>query len=394
MTLGLYGGSFNPPHIGHSAVARDASQALGLDLLIWMPSGNPPHKDLPENTPSPHHRLEMSKIASANIPNAEVSPFELDGGARYTIDTVRFFSGCYKPDVFWLIIGGDMLKTFESWYEAKALSSLCRIAAYARTESERITLESCAAKLLEALGASVTVLPMAAQEVSSTLLRESLYFGEGGELLPDGVFEYIVENRLYGYSDPLSPACLREAVRDGISVRRAAHILGVERIARSLAKRWGADEKQASQAALLHDMTKEAPDQLKLSGEYGILPVMLESSVPNTLHAITGAARSAALGAVPDVVNAVRWHTTGRPDMSLLEKIIYIADLTEESRGNAPELEEVRRLSLDNLDEALCFAVTSKLRHVRSRGREIDAAAYETEEWVKHKSASKNPCQP
>ncbi len=170
MTLGLYGGSFNPPHVGHVNAAREAIDALRLDALIWMPSGNPPHKTLPEGTPSVLHRLAMSLLAVRGLPGAEVSDIELRGGARYTYDTVCMLLEERKPDKLFLLMGRDMWETFESWYRAEELKKLCEPYVFPRTP------------------------------VSSTEARTRLTAGGGEELLPPEVFAYIRREGLYGYA--------------------------------------------------------------------------------------------------------------------------------------------------------------------------------------------------
>jgi nicotinate-nucleotide adenylyltransferase len=170
MTLALYGGSFNPPHNGHVALARNALETLRPDRLIWMPSGDPPHKALPPGTPSAAHRLEMSRLAAGGLPGAEVSDFELTGGARYTIDTVSMLMERYKPDKLWLLMGSDMRESFDTWYRADELRKL----------------------------AEVYVFPRNIVPVSSTDVRRSL----DGANIPLNVWGYIQREGLYGCPKP------------------------------------------------------------------------------------------------------------------------------------------------------------------------------------------------
>lgn len=170
MTLGLYGGSFNPPHMGHVNAAREAIDNLRLDTLIWMPSGNPPHKTLPEGTPSAPHRLAMSRLAVRGLPGTEVSDFELRGGARYTYDTVCMLLEQRNPDKMFLLMGRDMWETFGSWYRAEELKKLCEPYVFPRTP------------------------------VSSTEARARLTAGGGEELLPPEVFVFIQREGLYGFA--------------------------------------------------------------------------------------------------------------------------------------------------------------------------------------------------
>ncbi|MCL2003033.1 MAG: nicotinate-nicotinamide nucleotide adenylyltransferase [Oscillospiraceae bacterium] len=174
MTLALFGGSFNPPHKGHAALAQKALNALRPDRLIWMPSGDPPHKTLPPETPSSAHRLAMSRLAAEELFGVEVSDFELTGGARYTIDTVKALRALYKPDRLWLLMGQDMRESLDGWYKAAELKTLA-----------------------EPFAVSRKTVP-----VSSTELRALLGRGLGQEWLPPAVWAYIRKEGLYGGSKP------------------------------------------------------------------------------------------------------------------------------------------------------------------------------------------------
>ncbi len=136
---------------------------------------------------------------------------------------------------------------------------------------------------------------------------------------------------------------------------RAAHIFGCEKTAAKLARCWGVDEEKARFAALLHDITKQYSqiEQLNFVQKYGILIDETFNQFPALSHAVTGAAVARAeYGADEDVVNAVRYHTTGRPGMTKLEKILYLADYIEPTR-NFDGLEETRKLAYQNLDAAV-----------------------------------------
>jgi nicotinate-nucleotide adenylyltransferase len=170
MTLALFGGSFNPPHNGHVALARHALETLRPDKLIWMPSGDPPHKALPEGSPSAAHRLAMSRLAAEGVPRTEVSDFEIMGGARYTIDTVKTLLERDRPDKLWLLMGQDMRDCYHTWYGAEELSSLC-----------------------EPFVVSRETVP-----VSSTEIRASL----DGSKVPAKVWAYIRKEGLYGCPKP------------------------------------------------------------------------------------------------------------------------------------------------------------------------------------------------
>ena len=100
MRIGIFGGTFNPPHRGHVEAARAVQRQLGLDKILLIPAGLPPHKSLPENTPSPVHRLRMARLCAREIPGAEVSDIELArSGKSYTVDTVRELAGRYPGEL-------------------------------------------------------------------------------------------------------------------------------------------------------------------------------------------------------------------------------------------------------------------------------------------------------
>ena len=140
MKIGIYGGTFNPPHLGHQAAAETAVKVLGLDKLILIPAAVPPHKQLPEHTPDNRHRVEMTlKMADAmNMPGVvEVSDMEMKReGKSYTSDTLRIIKERYPDAELWLLMGTDMFLTFQTWHAPEEILSNAGIAAFGRTEAD------------------------------------------------------------------------------------------------------------------------------------------------------------------------------------------------------------------------------------------------------------------
>lgn len=164
---------------------------------------------------------------------------------------------------------------------------------------------------------------------------------------------------------------LRESVSQRMTPKRYQHTLGVEKAAAELARVYGASEDQARRAALLHDVTKCLPleEQLKLCRRWGII-TQYDANAPELLHADTGAAVAREeFGEEEAVVEAIRNHTTGAPDMTLLDKIIYLADCIEENR-DYDGVEEIRALCRKDLDDAMIFALKENLDHVIRRGKQ------------------------
>ena len=116
MKIGIYGGTFNPPHVGHVLAAKQAVEALNLDLLLMIPDRIAPHKQMPEGSPDPRQRLEMLQLAVAGCDQIQVSDLELKReGPSYTYITVEDLRRQYPEDELVLIMGTDMFLCFRSW---------------------------------------------------------------------------------------------------------------------------------------------------------------------------------------------------------------------------------------------------------------------------------------
>lgn len=171
----------------------------------------------------------------------------------------------------------------------------------------------------------------------------------------------------------LSNEQLEQVVTRLIKPNRVAHVLGCRDTAVMLAKRWGADEQDALRAGLLHDITKAlgTPLQLELCRKYGVSLSEFSSRNPKTLHALTGSLVAQRIfGENAAVVDAIASHTTGKANMTTLEKIIYIADYMEPNRS-FEGVETLRRLAVTDLDGALKMGLEMTLSVLQKEGREI-----------------------
>ena len=370
MRIAIYGGSFNPPHMGHARAARAALGQLAPDLLLFVPDYLPPHKSLDSGSPDAWERFTMTQLmAREEFPAAQVSDLELGRGEiSYTVDTLEELLGRYPGAEFYLLLGSDMFLSFESWYRFERILELCTLAPFVRGPGEEAQLAAQAQRLGERYGARVELIQNEFLEISSTELRAALKRGEGVRLIPRSVYAYIIGKRLYGAVPDL--CWLREQACARLDGRRAAHVRGAEEEAVKLAKRWGLDERPAAEAAILHDITKQLPleEQLILCARYDMINDTVELQNPKLLHAKTGAALARErFGVSDEVFCAIRWHTTGRADMRPLEKILYLADYIEPARDFA-DLTELRRLSYTDLDGAMILALQMSLAEVRARG--------------------------
>ena len=198
MRIVLYGGSFNPPHLGHLHAARAAEEALQPDLFLVVPDRVPPHKELAENSPSPEERMEMCKIAFRSLPSAEISNIELERiGKSYTADTVADMRKRFPADELVLVIGSDMLLSFRQWYNYRYILSECTLAVAEREDGESDELEQMADLLRREDGARIVHLIYKPYPASSTEIREELASGRCPAGLDPEVYRYIRENKFY-----------------------------------------------------------------------------------------------------------------------------------------------------------------------------------------------------
>jgi nicotinate-nucleotide adenylyltransferase len=388
LRLGIYGGTFNPPHIGHVKAASAAIRELALDVLLVMPAGMPPHKALPQGTPTINDRMEMTRLSFAGLRNTIVSDLELKKeGVCYTAETVEEVRASYPGYDIFLIVGSDMFFSLETWRDIGRLLRHVTPAVLSRNDGDVREIRNYTEQISRRYNAEVVIIENDVTEISSTALRELLPKRGGVEFIDDAAYAYIIKNRLYGSKADWD--WLRKRVFSSMQPKRIPHTLGCEAEALMLADRWGADPDETREAAILHDITKhlELEDQLQLCRKYGIMTDNVEMAEVKLLHAKTGAAVARDLyGASRAVHDAILWHTTGRADMTLLEKIIYVADYIEPTRDFAG-LDILRGLAYSDLDEAVITGLRMSIDDMRSRGIIPHKRTAEALDWLtEHRS--------
>ena len=395
MKIGVYGGTFNPPHLGHVTAARAVFELLKLDLLLVVPDREPPHKALPAGSPTPEQRLEMTRLAAEQLglgDKVRVLDVELKReGRSYTSDTLKALREQYPEDELWLLMGTDMFLTLQAWHTPEEILSLAGIAAFDRTEADTEELFSAQRDYLYRTYPQARIFTLTIPgvvDVSSTELRALLARGEGANLLPPAVYGYILREGLYGTGADLKHLPfrqLRPVALSYLKYKRIPHVLGTEQEAIRLAERYGADVEKARVAALLHDCTKklDMEEQLALCRRYGIQLDELEQKALKLLHAKTGAAIARDVFGVDDeIYRAIWWHTTGPAHMTLLEKIIYLADYIEPSR-DFPGVDKLRSVCYKDLDEGLLLGLEMTIEEMTSMGNPVHHATIEARDALK-----------
>ena len=352
MKLGIFGGTFNPVHLGHINASLEFYDAVRLDKMLVIPDRIPPHKS--DNTVGAEHRLNMLHLvyddkAVIGTRNIEISEVELKReGKSYTVVTLRELKKEYPDAKLFLYTGSDMFYTLENWREGSTILGMCSVYTAAREENEYGKLTEKAEYYKDTYGTECIVSDAPPLVVSSTEIRNCLAAQSDkinrnftNNLLTDDVIRYIMKNRLYGTSEDADTESLCQRIlcdlESLVKEKRLSHILAVRNKAEEIADffiRAGFDlsRQNVILASLLHDITKYM-DQEKLCGEYGICLSADDISSMQTVHAITGAHYAKAIyGVNNEICSAIERHTVGGTDMTLEEKIIFVSDYCEETR--------------------------------------------------------------
>lgn len=309
MKIGIFGGTFNPPHNTHISIVKQAAKQLCLDEVFAVPCGNPPHKrcDVDKQT-----RLHLAELAFADI--AKVSDFEINAeGKSYTVNTLRHFKNLYPDGELYLIIGGDSYADFGKWYCPDEIAGMATIAV---AERKDVAADSQLPKAV--------FLDVEPNAVSSSLIRLRYQFGlDNSQFVPKAVDEYVLKNGLYSeYRDMITK------VKGYLKPERFSHTFYVVKRGLEFAR---ADEyDKVMTACILHDAAKYIPPE-----RYANYGYVKDVKTPEpVVHAYLGEKVAEIDFGVTDreILDAIRYHTTARPNMTRLDKIVYVADKTEETR--------------------------------------------------------------
>lgn len=395
--IGIYTGTFNPVHTGHIQAAIQAAQSLRLDKVLLIPDCETPHKQLPEGSATAQQRLDMLHAAVSDYPQLEASDVAIRrGGVTFTWQTLLDLREEYPDAEFVLLMGSDMFLKFGKWTHTDVILRESTLGILYRGDRGEIRAVQEKKEELRELNPRVEIAENNAVCISSSDLRRMLIFQCAAPFMPNGVMEYILENKLYGVGKPLQNLPmdrLEKTVIYLLKPGRVAHVLGCRDTAVKLAEHWGADVTDAARAGILHDITKalDGPLQLTLCSEYGTILSDFSKKYPKTLHALTGSLVAGRIfGENEAVTEAIRHHTTGKGNMNLLEKIIYVADYMEPNR-DIPGVEELRRLAYSDIDAALKLGLEMALEHLNRQGAEVSPESKEALEYLNRKF-EKQPC--
>jgi nicotinate-nucleotide adenylyltransferase len=401
MKLAILGGSFDPPHLGHLYLAETALTTLGYDRIILVPAFQSPFKPDGQET-SAADRLDMLAASIPADPCLGIDACEIERqGVSYTIDTLEELIRRYRPEgKIGLILGDDLAQDFSQWYRAGDIVQAADIVIGRRLSAGPVDFPY-----------PYRALENEVMELSSGMVRERIQQGRSWRsLVPLGARLIIEERGLYGCrppgagasagalstaalttsgagaaspaaraaspapgAKPLSPqiiARIEEALRSMVSPARFLHSRGVALLSYDLCRRYGLDPARGYLAGIAHDIAKSLGEagllQLARRDDRGV--TKLERAKPGLLHGKAGAVllRERFLIEAPDILEAVREHTTGSPGMGPLAKVVYVADKIEASRkGVDPELRDLDRYA--DLDDLFTAVLDETVAYLRSQ---------------------------
>jgi nicotinate-nucleotide adenylyltransferase len=360
MKIAIFGGAFNPVHNEHINIAAAAIRELGLDKLIVMPTATSPHKS-GKLCASGQKRLEMCRLAFEGMEGVEVSDYEVKkGGISYSYLTCRHFKKLYPDDQLYFLVGADMLKSFPKWKNPQEILSLVTLAACAR-ESES-DFFSYLKDTERAVGKEVKVVHYVGKRVSSTRIRTLAALGENiAEYTPQKVCQYISDNGIYLIKKLVE-------VKDFMTASRWKHTLGVAVLCAENCDRGELNEREAITMAALHDVAK----YLKADSPY-LKGFTVDGSVPEpVIHQFSGAYVAGKHFGVKDerLLNAIRYHTSGRENMTKAEALLFLADMLEEGR-DFDGVGILRKTFEGDLYECLYLALEHQVKYLYTTNKPV-----------------------
>lgn len=337
----LFGGSFDPIHNGHLALVNIAYQSLNIDECYFIIAKNPRWKD---PTTTPNQRLEMLQKALSPYPYFKISLIEYNSEeeVNYTFDTINKL-GNFENNKYYYLIGADQLDLLDKWYNIDKLSKMVQFVCYKRLNHQinEINLKKYNCILLD----------NELFDISSTMIRNLEKLDT-----PKVVIDYIIDNNLY----------FMKKVKRLYSEKRFIHALSVANLAYDIALANKVDENKAFIAGLLHDISKilsiEQSEEL-INSRFKEVPSKVGKWA---YHQFTGSYLAQVMFDVKDIdiINSIKYHSTGRENMSKLEKIIYCADKLDPTRGwdSSTLIEECKK----DIDQAFIQVLIDNIKYFRA----------------------------
>lgn len=398
--IGIYGGTFDPIHIGHLAIAQRAMEEFDLDRVYFLIAYTPPHKN--DRSNGAEDRLSMLRLAIENNEKFLVDDREIRAAeVRYSVDSLEEIKKERSDSKIFFIMGGDSLLTFRSWYHWEDILKKVDLIVHPREDKvEDLEQE---ADYLRGRGYKINICRAESIPVSSGQIRR---LGQEGRsiryLVPEKVYKYIMDRGLYGGEERGDQAFLSrvqdvnldfmeedyyqeiiKVLKKDLNPHRYRHCIGVVRTALMLADLYKVDPTDAAKAALLHDCAKHNEEKyIKKLSDMAVISRKKFKAGP-TLHARVGALAAKYFFNIDDesILSAIKNHTTGKKNMTKLEKIIFLADGIEPSRSY-PGLVEIRLASLEDLNKAILLYMDRTIGYLLENNSKIDIRTIKARNYI------------
>lgn len=382
--IAILGGSFDPIHHGHLAIAYHVLETLDMDKILFIPTGRSPIKEKSQL----HYldRLRMVELAIQDEPKFELSEIEIRQQVSYTFDTLTKLQDPEKQ--YFFVLGVDTINTFYDWEEAQGILKLCHLILVERPGHQ---LDEGVIQRIEADGGQIKYLKppyfeMASREIRARIAKEMSV----KHFLPQVVADYIKEKGLYDVKlSHVNEAEIHTLLQQKLSPSTYQHTLGVTETAVALAKHHGVSIQKARLAGLLHDLLKQIGEDetRRLIEHYGLA---LDEEMSKAIHLVHGPLAAVYIKAHlniedEDLTNAIRYHTTGRAGMSRLEKIVCLADYIEPNRGQSESLTLLRELAYTDLNQAMATMFETNHAYLKEKNRPIHSWGIEALADIKEK---------
>ena len=358
--LVFFGGTFDPPHLEHINMVKSVAREISPQKIIIMPTFIPPHKKVFLSA-SPSQRLQFCKEAFGDIEGVEVSDWEIrQQGKSYSYLTMQKLKADYPDYQILFLMGTDMISSFDRWKNPLEILKIATPLLCVRS-GEGVSKEISIQEFKRKFNVDIQTLEYEGKELSSTDVKiEKMLLSDVSNIVGNGVNRLIDEFSLYNYG------AISKFVVQNLTDKRIEHTKGVIRLALKYAKAFGVSLEKTAIASILHDVAK----YLKVEDYPKFKP---PKNVPHqVMHQYLGAYVAKQVLGVKDkqILDAIKYHTSAKPKMSLLAKIVFTADMLEEGR-TYEGAKEIRELSFKHFDKAFIMSMQRSLAYVHERGCEV-----------------------
>ncbi|HHX49764.1 MAG TPA: nicotinate (nicotinamide) nucleotide adenylyltransferase [Clostridiales bacterium] len=368
MKVGVFGGSFDPLHNGHKVIINMAIELLNLDLMVLVPSFNPPHKS--KSSASFNDRYAMLVEEFKDNKKIKVERIEEEMGLEYSytyvvLDILKSFYG----DDLYYIIGADSMIDFSTWKFPQIVASQATLVVIKR--AGYFNLDEAIMFAKSQYNSNVIELDIKTDDISSSVLRGQLELFEpdAKKFIPKEAYRYIINNNLYSnYKEII------DKLKSNLSQKTFEHSKRTTLFALQYITKLKIPFHKAFLASLLHDCAKGI--------EGSIEDIEKLNTTKEVYHQFLGATLAKEIYEIDDedILNAIKYHTTGRENMSSLEKLVYIADKLEPGR-QYEGLDAIRQRLNENFNFAFNMLLKFNLEYLKSNKENIDSRTISTYLW-------------